>query len=119
MIEDSELFDLCLEKFGVDHEVNITVGEIGEFLTCIGRNAQGRLTHEEMIDEIADVIICMRQMARIFEKEPGEVEKHIKKKMKKKLAKLKGDVIVDCDNTACNECKDFTCKLKRTKIEHE
>ncbi len=85
--EPDNLYDLALEKFGVEHEIKITVGEIGEFLTCIGRQAQGRLKPGEIIDEIADVTICMRQMANIYGTDA--VNKKIKEKEERKLEHIK------------------------------
>lgn len=106
MIDDKELFDLALEKFGVEHEIDITIGEIGEFLTCIGRKAQNRLQIDEIIDEIADVLICMNQMARIYGWE--KVKERIKVKMKKKLAHVKKAIVSPKDE--CRGCfwGDFT-----------
>jgi len=86
MIKDKTLFKKALDKFGIEHQINIAVGEIGKFLTCIGRKAQGRLNKEEMIDEIADVLICMNQMAYIHGWD--EVNERIKIKMEKKNQKL-------------------------------
>jgi hypothetical protein len=62
--EDSTLLD-AIVTYGQQEQEMMAVGEIGEFLTVFGRRAQGRLTVEEMIDEIADVTIMMRQMAHI------------------------------------------------------
>ena len=99
MIEDKTLYKVALEKFGAVHETDITIGEIGEFLTCIGRQAQGRITHEEWIDEIADVHICIGQMAYIHGWD--EVKERIKEKMKKKLAHIQN---AELKSNLCPKC---------------
>lgn len=84
------LFEACLKKFGAEHEKKITIGEIGEFLTLEGREAQGRATDEDWIDEIADVLISMTQMGYIYGID--KVKARIKIKMDKKMKHLEEDV---------------------------
>ncbi len=44
-------------------------GECGEFVTLAGRMVQGRASEEDFIDEIADNILMMAQMRRMFGEE--------------------------------------------------
>lgn len=62
----NEVLEKAIEKWGEDAQLNIVIGEIGEFLLNFGREQQGRSNKEEWIDEIADVILVMFQMAQIY-----------------------------------------------------
>lgn len=64
--DQDAILRLAIEHYGPENQHQIAVGECGEFLTLLGRKAQGRLTAGEMRDEIADVLIIMRQMAMIY-----------------------------------------------------
>lgn len=56
----------ALRSFGSEQQEQIAFGECGEFVALAGLKAQGRLTREQAIDEIADVLIMMRQMAHVY-----------------------------------------------------
>jgi NTP pyrophosphatase (non-canonical NTP hydrolase) len=56
----------ALETWGKHEQEQMAVGECGEFLTLFGRKVQGRATDEDFIEEIADVMVMMEQMALIY-----------------------------------------------------
>lgn len=61
--------DVCgraVKAYGRESQICMAVGECGEFLTLIGRQAQGRATDDAWIDEIADVFIMMLQMRSLW-----------------------------------------------------
>lgn len=61
-----EILRKAIDTWGVKDQMDMAVGECGEFLTLVGRKAQNRDTVEDWISEISDVIIMMEQMATIF-----------------------------------------------------
>jgi len=60
-IED-EVLRAAIDTWGPDAQHAMLVGEIGELLTLYGKEAQGRAKKEDWIDEIADVLIMLRQV---------------------------------------------------------
>ncbi len=56
----------AIAHFGKESQVFVAIGEMGELLADFGRLAQGRITENNMADEIADVTIMMRQLALIY-----------------------------------------------------
>jgi NTP pyrophosphatase (non-canonical NTP hydrolase) len=83
-----EVLNAAVETWGVESQTAMAIGEIGEFLTLIGRKAQGRLTLEEVHSEIADVIIMMKQMAKIWgENQVAEQITYKVGRLKQKLIK--------------------------------
>jgi len=55
----------ALEKYGEEMQQAVAVGEIGELLALFGKQAQGRASQNDWIDEIADATICLRILAII------------------------------------------------------
>lgn len=51
-----------MEHYGYGKQFAVAVGECAEFAALIGKHAQGRMEHDDLVDEIADVTIMMRQM---------------------------------------------------------
>lgn len=66
----------------------LAIGECGEFLSEIGRTAQGRSSQEKLVDEIADVIIMMNQLG--YYHNPELLRKRIEFKMNRVKDKLDG-----------------------------
>jgi hypothetical protein len=60
------ILQAAIDTWGVNSQMMMAFGECGEFVALAGRHVQGRLTPEAIIDEIADVTIMMRQMAKIY-----------------------------------------------------
>lgn len=81
-----EIMDRAIKIWGTHAQKMMAVGECGEFLAEFGREVQHRSSQDKMIDEIADVIIMMTQMARIYGYE--EVVKRVQEKMDKVVKKL-------------------------------
>lgn len=81
-----KVYEAAIEQWGVHAQKMMAVGECGEFLAEFGREVQGRSSPEKMIDEIADVMIMMNQMAMIYGED--EVRKRIDVKVNKVKTKL-------------------------------
>lgn len=85
--EYREVYEKALRVWGNEKQKRQTVGEIGEFLAELGREGQGRSSPEQIIDEIADVMIMMNQMAMIYGEQA--VKERIAIKVEKVKTKLK------------------------------
>lgn len=60
-IDTSVLLDL-IRNNGYRLQESVAIGEIGELLSLFGREAQGRATEEEWVDEISDCLIMITQL---------------------------------------------------------
>lgn len=56
----------ALDTWGERDQKAMAIGEVGEYLSLVGRQAQNRASNEDWISEIADVIIMMEQMAKLY-----------------------------------------------------
>ena len=84
--EYHKIYETAIVKWGEHAQKMMAVGECGEFLSEIGREVQGRSSPEKMIDEIADVMIMMNQMAMLYGE--NEVKERIKVKIDRVKTKL-------------------------------
>lgn len=57
---------LAVHHYGAEHQKKKAIEEMGELITAISREQDGRATTEQVITEIADVQIMMRQLALIY-----------------------------------------------------
>jgi NTP pyrophosphatase (non-canonical NTP hydrolase) len=82
----TEILEDAIKTWGEASQVAVAIGEIGEFLSEVGKTAQGRSTIERTVDEIADVIICMLQIALIIN--PEGVQKRVVFKLNQLRARM-------------------------------
>ena len=57
---------LAVRHYGAEHQKKKAIEEMGELITAISREQDGRATTEQVITEIADVQIMMHQLALIY-----------------------------------------------------
>ena len=86
---NDELYAKFIEKWGEQEIFEVTVGECGEFAALIGKRAQGRLTDEMVIDETADVLNMVYQVAMCIGLE--KVQARMKEKQERTRLKLEED----------------------------
>ena len=68
MIVETDLYERAVTKFGKEHQLLVTMGEMAELIAEISRHQIPAREHneQELVDEIADVCIMMGQMRIIY-----------------------------------------------------
>jgi len=74
-----DLFDRALEVWGAEAQIMLAIEENSELNTELARDYRERNDTEDVVDEIADVLIATRQLARIYGEE--QVAERVKFKM--------------------------------------
>ena len=65
-LKRKELYKELMETFGYHKQMHVAVEEMAELTNALMKRERGRASDDEVIDEVADVIICMEQLARYF-----------------------------------------------------
>ena len=82
------LYRRALAEWGKEAQIAMLHEEIGELLAALGKLRRGRVTHEALVDEIADVRIMLEQVEEIFELPSGLVEKVVDRKIRRLRGRL-------------------------------
>lgn len=77
---------LAVHHYGAEHQKKKAIEEMGELITAISREQDGRATREQVITEIADVQIMMRQLGLIYGIDA--VAKEIDRKQRRLLRRI-------------------------------
>lgn len=85
-----ETFDDALDVWGVEAQVVLAIEELSELNTELARDYRGRNNIADVVDEIADVLIACRQLARIYGEE--EVNERIEYKMDRLRTRVDKDL---------------------------
>lgn len=73
---------LAVHHYGAEHQKRKAIEEMGELITALSREQDGRATEHDVITEIADVSIMMCQLMEIYGDEKCQQE------IKRKQARL-------------------------------
>lgn len=77
---------LAVHHYGPEHQKKKAIEEMGELITAISREQDGRATPEQVITEIADVQIMVRQLALIYGVDA--VAKEVDRKQRRLLRRM-------------------------------
>lgn len=77
---------LAVHHYGPEHQKKKAVEEMGELITALMREQDNRATPEEVITEIADVQIMVRQLAIIYGLD--KVANEIQRKQRRLLRRI-------------------------------
>lgn len=82
----------AIEIYGEDSQIWMTIEEMSELSNALAKYRRGRVTREDVCEEIADVAIMMIQLSKIFG--PDDISDYLKSKLDrldKRLAKYRNN----------------------------
>ena len=88
MIDSENLYKKVMETYGFPTQAAMVVEECSELTNAICKFRRGRVDDDDIITEIADVMIMCEQLSYYFVKEKVELEKERKlERLKERLSK--------------------------------
>lgn len=85
-IEKDETCRMALKHFGLEHQMLKMVEECNELANALMHYIDNRVTADEVITELADVVVMLNQMVIVFGIPQTEAE------IERKYARLKGRI---------------------------
>jgi len=92
--KDDNLFQECIDKWGMDFQVNLAIEEIGEVIEQLGKTLRkinkvyrGSINRDEMMEEFVDVYLMMQQMRYIDKEKFDFIYDYKVKRIKERLDK--------------------------------
>ena len=84
---------LAVTHYGAEHQKRKAIEEMGELITELEREQDGRTTPQKIITEIADVLLTVRQLMVIYGIEPclAEYEKKQRRLLRRMDKETGGD----------------------------
>ncbi len=64
--KDIKIFNNAIKKWGKESQILVAVEEIGELLQSISKFNRGKITTDDILEEIADVEIMLNQLIIIY-----------------------------------------------------
>lgn len=88
--EINKILTDVIYTYGEDSQIWMAIEEMSEFSNALAKYRRGRVTHEDVCEEIADVAIMIIQLSKIFG--PDDVSDYFERKLDrldKRLTKYK------------------------------
>lgn len=88
---DEKIIDEALNKYGVEKQLLVCMEEPAELIQAISkaeRYPNDEKYIDRLIEEIADVLICIEYLKRIYDIDQREIEKWESKKLKRVLKRM-------------------------------
>ena len=87
------LFKELLSRFGIEKQTLMLAEEQGELIKAINKKLRGKGDRLSIVEEMADVVIMLQQIAQFFDIDKEEVNLIVNKKLKRTEERLaKGEV---------------------------
>lgn len=80
-MNEKEILEKAVTTFGVNAQLDMAIEECSELINALCKFRRHRVSDKEVVTEIADVQIMMRQMAFMFGED--EVEEERKRKIER------------------------------------
>ena len=90
--EINKILTDAIEIYGEDSQIWMTIEEMSELSNALAKYRRGKVTREDVCEEIADVAIMMIQLSKIFG--PDDISDYLKSKLDrldKRLAKYRNN----------------------------
>ena len=81
--EIKSLLQAAVERYGISHQIRMAIEEMAELIDALMKRTRARRTDADVITEIADVTIMMKQLMLIFG------ESAVRDEIDRKLNRLK------------------------------
>jgi len=91
--KNDPIFQLCIDKWGLESQADLAIEEIGELIEQLGKTIsstiqfkRGRIDGDDLVEEFVDVFLMMQQMRymnkekfdRIYEQKVNRIKERLK-----------------------------------------
>ena len=80
-------------RYGKNNQSTVCMKECAELIQAISKAKRGRINRDNMIEEIADVLICIEMLKQMYMISDEKINKWIKKKQAREAERI-GDINV-------------------------
>lgn len=84
---DKGIITDSIQHYGKNNQSTVCMEECAELIQAISKAKRGRIDRDNMIEEIADVLICIEMLKQMYSISDSEIDAWIKKKTKERSRK--------------------------------
>lgn len=77
-----------IQHYGKNNQSTVCMEECAELIQAISKAKRGKINRDNMIEEIADVLICIEMLKQMYSISDSEIDAWIKKKQKREVERM-------------------------------
>lgn len=86
---DESVIARSVDHYGEEIQATVCMEECAELIQAISKAKRGKIDRDNMIEEIADVLICVEMLKRIYNIPDCSIENWIELKQERMLRRMK------------------------------
>lgn len=85
---DESVIARSIEHYGAEIQSIVCMEECAELIQAISKEKRGKIDRDNMIEEIADVLICIEMLNQMYMISEDKINKWIEKKQARKAERM-------------------------------
>lgn len=90
IIKNNGVIRLVIDRYGHKHQSVIAIEEMSELTKELSKAIRGIGNHDHLVEETADVMICLLQVREMYNIKDDELQDAINRKLERLDERLKG-----------------------------
>lgn len=91
IIIDSNVVKKSIEHYGSDLQTTVCMEECSELIQAISKMKRGKDNRDNLIEEMADVMICMDILKQVYGVSDSEIQNYVCKKQDRCVGRMESD----------------------------
>lgn len=85
---DRNIISNSIQHYGRNNQSTVCMEECAELIQAISKAKRGKIDRDNMIEEIADVLICIEMLKQMYMISDEKINKWIEKKQARELERM-------------------------------
>lgn len=85
---DRKIISNSIQHYGMDNQSTVCMEECAELIQAISKAKRGKINRDNMIEEIADVLICIEMLKQMYMISDEKINKWIEKKQAREVERM-------------------------------
>ena len=91
IIIDSNVVKKSIEYYGADLQTVVCMEECSELIQAISKMKRGKDNRDNLIEEMADVMICIEILKQVYGISDNEIQNYVCQKQNRSIERMKSD----------------------------
>lgn len=91
IIIDSNVVQNSIKHYGSDLQTTVCMEECSELIQAISKMKRGKDNRDNLIEEMADVMICMDILKQVYGVSDSDIQNYVCKKQDRCVGRMKSD----------------------------
>lgn len=102
---NEKIISESIQRYGKNNQSTVCMEECAELIQAISKAKRGKIDRDNMIEEIADVLICIEMLKQMYMISDEKINKWIEKKQAREVKRISQNELLQLHRQS--NCMDF------------